>query len=163
MISRFNSPSSMMILKKDHTNTTLLNNARFLQKIWLRNLILNLDILILLVEYPELIGEDNQGAIFLAANLQVSQRTKHIDTKFHFIRKFISTSKEAQHGKLFKIDTKDNTADIGIKMWMYKPSLNMKKKLMTVWRSWENTLRCNEFSGWMLDIVRIYILTSFYL
>ena len=31
------------------------------------------------------------------------------------------------------------------KMWMYKPSLNMKKKLITVWRSWENTLRCNEF------------------
>ena len=69
-----------------------------------------------LVEYPGLIGKDNQGAIFLAENLQVSQRTKHIDTKIHFIREFISTSNEVQHGKLFKIDTKDNTADIGIKM-----------------------------------------------
>ena len=68
-----------------------------------------------LVEYPGLIGEDNQGAIFLAENLQVSQRTKHIDTKFHFIREFISTSNEIQYGKLFKIDTKYNTADIGTK------------------------------------------------
>ena len=68
-----------------------------------------------LVEYPRLIGEDNQGAISLAENLQVSQHTKHIDTKFHFIGEFISTSNEVQRGKLFKIDTKDKTAVIGTK------------------------------------------------
>ena len=68
-----------------------------------------------LVEYPGLIGEDNQGTIFLAENLQVSQRTKHIDTKFHFIREFISNMNQVQQGKLFKIDTKENTADIGTK------------------------------------------------
>ena len=64
-----------------------------------------------LVKYPGLIGEDNQGAIFLAENLQVNQRTKHIDTKFHFIREFI----REKHGEIFKIDTKDNCADIGTK------------------------------------------------
>ena len=68
-----------------------------------------------LVEYPGLIGEDNQCPIFLAKNLQVSQHTKHINTKIHFIREFISTSNKVRHGKLFKIDTKDNTADIGTK------------------------------------------------
>ena len=51
----------------------------------------------------------------MAENLQVSQRTKHIDTKFHFIREFISTANGVQHGQLFKIDTKENTADIGTK------------------------------------------------
>ena len=60
-------------------------------------------------------GEDNQGAIFLAENMQVFQRTKHIDIKFHFIREFISNSQTIEQGKLFKIDSKNNTADIGTK------------------------------------------------
>ena len=34
-----------------------------------------------LVELPGLIGEDNQGAIFLSENRQVNDRTKHIDIK----------------------------------------------------------------------------------
>ena len=38
-----------------------------------------------LVDLPGVIGEDNQGVIFLANNKQVSQRTKHIDLKHHFI------------------------------------------------------------------------------
>ena len=68
-----------------------------------------------LVDYPGAIGEDNQGAIFLAKNQQVSQRTKHIDLKFHFIREFINNRNGIQQGHVFKIDTKDNTADIGTK------------------------------------------------
>jgi len=68
-----------------------------------------------LVQYPGLIGEDNQGAIFLSENLQVNPRTKHIVTKFHFIREFIAGNESTQQGKLFKIHTKDNTADIGTK------------------------------------------------
>ena len=45
----------------------------------------------------------------------MSQRTKHIDTKFYFIREFISNMNQVQQGKLFKIDPKENTADIGTK------------------------------------------------
>ena len=37
-------------------------------------------------EDPAIIYEDNEGAIFLAKNQQVSMRTKHIDVRAHFIR-----------------------------------------------------------------------------
>ena len=47
--------------------------------------------------------------------MQVSQRTKHIDIKYHFIREFISVRNGVQKGKFFKIDTKENTADVGTK------------------------------------------------
>ena len=39
--------------------------------------------------YPSIIYEDNIGAIFLAKNRQVGQRTKHIDIRAHFIRKMV--------------------------------------------------------------------------
>ena len=68
-----------------------------------------------LLQLPGLIGEDNQGAIFLANNKQVSQRTKHIDIKYHFIREFIEKKNGVQQGHVFKIDTKENTSDIGTK------------------------------------------------
>ena len=35
---------------------------------------------------PSMISEDNTGAIFLSGNKQVGARTKHIDTRYHFIR-----------------------------------------------------------------------------
>ena len=35
---------------------------------------------------PGIVLEDNTGAIFLMKNQQVSQRTKHIDVRHHFIR-----------------------------------------------------------------------------
>ena len=33
-----------------------------------------------------IIAEDNTGAIFLSKNKQVGARTKHIDTRYHFVR-----------------------------------------------------------------------------
>ena len=60
---------------------------------------------------PGLIGGDNQGAIFLAENKQVNDLTKHIDTQYHFIWEFVSN----KEGKIFKIESKLNTADIGTK------------------------------------------------
>ena len=39
--------------------------------------------------YPSIVFEDNIGAIFLAKNRQVGQRTKHIDIRAHFIRKMV--------------------------------------------------------------------------
>jgi hypothetical protein len=41
-----------------------------------------------LVDLPGMLFEDNAGAIFLAANKQVSKRTKQINLKHHFIREF---------------------------------------------------------------------------
>ena len=35
---------------------------------------------------PTIIGEDNQSCIKLATNPVLHKRSKHIDTKFHFIR-----------------------------------------------------------------------------
>ncbi len=54
-------------------------------------------------------------AIFLAANKQVSKRMKHIDLKHHFIREFTEKINGHQQGRICKIPTEYNTADIGTK------------------------------------------------
>ena len=41
-----------------------------------------------LVDLPFMVFEDNEGTICLAANIQVSKRTKYIHLKHHFIREF---------------------------------------------------------------------------
>ena len=52
----------------------------------------------------------------MSANKQVSNRTKHIDLKYHYIREFTEKRNDRkQQGIIFKIDTKENTADIGTK------------------------------------------------
>ena len=58
--------------------------------------------------YPSIIYEDNVGAIFLAQNRQVGQRTKHIDVRDHFIRGLI----EAKQIKIVFTRSEDNYADI---------------------------------------------------
>ena len=62
-------------------------------------------------EKPGILIEDNAGAIFLAENLSVNKKTKHIEIKYHFIREFIKQG----YGKIFKIKSEDNVADIGTK------------------------------------------------
>ena len=41
----------------------------------------------------------------------MNDKTKHIDTQYHFIREFVSNNE----GKIFKIESKLNTADVGTK------------------------------------------------
>jgi hypothetical protein len=60
------------------------------------------------VELPIIIRVDNVGAIFLGNNFSVGQRTKHIDIKTHFVRKYI----EDDILKLIFIRSKDNDSDI---------------------------------------------------
>ena len=55
-----------------------------------------------------IIYEDNLGAIYLIKNPQISQRTKHIDVRHHFIRNLI----EKKITKIQFIKSKDNIADI---------------------------------------------------
>ena len=41
------------------------------------------------VELPIRVNVDNIGAIFLAENQNSSDRTKHVDIRYHFIRQYI--------------------------------------------------------------------------
>ena len=58
-------------------------------------------------EVPGTIFEDNEGAIFLAKNQQVSMRTKHIDVRYHFIRDLIQDG----YLNLQYVSTDNNYAD----------------------------------------------------
>jgi Reverse transcriptase (RNA-dependent DNA polymerase)/gag-polypeptide of LTR copia-type len=60
------------------------------------------------IELPIIIRVDNVGAIFLGNNFSVSQRTKHIDIRAHFVREYI----EDDVLKLLFIRSEDNDADI---------------------------------------------------
>ena len=56
------------------------------EAIWLRRLLSDLGCK---ADGPTLINEDNQGAIEIARNPKFHNRTKHIDTTYHFIREKI--------------------------------------------------------------------------
>ena len=51
---------------------------------------------------------DSQPAIFMAKNVVVSNRSKHVDVKFHFIRECVLAGKVTIH----YLPTEDNAADI---------------------------------------------------
>ena len=65
--------------------------------------------------------------------MQVSQRTKHIDIKYHFIREFINVKNGIQQGKFFEIDTKENTADVGTKKVDVATFEKHEKELIMGW------------------------------
>ncbi|XP_059629556.1 secreted RxLR effector protein 161-like [Cornus florida] len=75
------------------------------QVIWLRNLLKELH---MLQEESTEIFVDNKSAIALAKNPVFHERSKHIDTRFHFIRECI-TKKEVE---LKFIKSQDQVADI---------------------------------------------------
>ena len=41
------------------------------------------------IEYPIIVCCDNIGAIFLDHNTKTSHRNKHIDTRYHFVCKYV--------------------------------------------------------------------------
>ena len=41
------------------------------------------------IEYPIIVHVDNTGEIFLANNETLGQRTKHIQTRYHFTREYV--------------------------------------------------------------------------
>jgi hypothetical protein len=57
---------------------------------------------------PITILEDNQACIYLSKNPGDFAKSKHIDTRYHFVREQV----EAGTLALKKIDTKENLADI---------------------------------------------------
>ena len=60
------------------------------------------------IKLPIIIRVDNVGAIYIANNYTMSQRTKHIDIRAHFVREFI----EDGILKIVFIKSEDNDADI---------------------------------------------------
>ena len=51
---------------------------------------------------------DNVGAIFLSYNAKISQRTKHIDTKYRFVGEYV----EQGIVKIMFVKSENNIADI---------------------------------------------------
>jgi hypothetical protein len=60
------------------------------------------------VKLPMVTKFDNVGAIYLTQNPSTSQRTKHIDIRYHFVREFV----EAGVVKVEFIKSEENEADI---------------------------------------------------
>jgi len=60
------------------------------------------------IKIPIIVRVDNVGAIFMAENVAVSQRTKHIDVKYRFVQEFVMDG----FLKIIFVRTVDNQADI---------------------------------------------------
>jgi hypothetical protein len=59
------------------------------------------------VNYPIIVRVDNVGAIFLTENSTTSQRTKHIDVKYHYVRQYVENGEV----KIIFVRTAENDAD----------------------------------------------------
>jgi hypothetical protein len=60
------------------------------------------------VKLPIVVRVDNVGAIFIGTNVTVSQRSKHIDVRYHFVREYVHEG----FIRIIFVRTKDNDADI---------------------------------------------------
>ena len=47
----------------------------------------------IVIHRPVLVHEDNKGCVFLAMNMSTTNKSKHIDIKYHFIRQCIREKK----------------------------------------------------------------------
>ena len=59
------------------------------------------------VQLPVIIRVDNMGAIFMSENPSATSRTRHVDTRYHFVREFI----EDGFLSIIFVRTADNVAD----------------------------------------------------
>ena len=60
------------------------------------------------IELPIIVKVDNTGAIFLANNKALGERTKHISTRYHFTREYV----EDGVLKIVYVKSEENTSDI---------------------------------------------------
>jgi hypothetical protein len=67
-----------------------------------------LDSMNIKVEHRIIVNVDNIGAIYLAQNATTGNRTKHIDTRYHFVREYI----EQGIMKVIFVRSAENDADI---------------------------------------------------
>ena len=59
------------------------------------------------VKLPVIVRVDNVGAIFMSENVSTSSRTKHVDTRYHFVREFV----EEGFVKIIFVRSEDNISD----------------------------------------------------
>ena len=60
------------------------------------------------ITYPIEINVDNIGAIYLSKNATMGNCTKHVDTRYHFVREYI----EKDIFKIVFVRSEDNKADL---------------------------------------------------
>lgn len=89
--------------------------------LWFKGLLLELGIQEFIPQ-PITVRVDNQAAIFIASNQTTSERSKHIDIRYHFVRDYI----EQKVVKLEYVSSKDNVADLFTK--------NISKKVLFILR-----------------------------
>ena len=96
------------------------------------------------------IFEDNEGAIFLAKNQQVGQRTKHIDVRHHFIRDKLNEGTVA----IGYIPTDENPSDIHTKNTPQavheKHSEPMRTGKLKIWEHYKEVIK-NLVKDWTKD------------
>ena len=63
------------------------------------------------VDLPIEVNVDNMGAIYLSKSATMSNRTQHIDTRYHFVREYIDDGIL----KVVFVKSEDNHTDIMIK------------------------------------------------
>lgn len=63
------------------------------------------------LSYNLILHADSNGAINLAKNQKVSQRSKHIDIRYYFIREHVDTSFQLEY-----VASENNLADIMTKL-----------------------------------------------
>ena len=63
------------------------------------------------LKFPIIVNCDNIGAIYLAYNAKTSQRTKHIDVKYHYVREYV----EKGMIKIIFVRSEKNDADLWTK------------------------------------------------
>jgi hypothetical protein len=59
------------------------------------------------VQLPVIVRVDNMDAIFMSENASASSRTKHVDTRYHFVREFV----EDGFIRIVFVRTIDNVSD----------------------------------------------------
>jgi hypothetical protein len=59
------------------------------------------------VQLPIIVRVDNMGAIFMSENASATSRTKHVDTRYHFVREFV----EDGFIRIVFVRTVDNVLD----------------------------------------------------
>ena len=59
------------------------------------------------VKTPIIVRVDNVGAIFMAENVTTSQRTRHVDIRYNYVREFV----EDKFLKIIFVKTSENLSD----------------------------------------------------
>ena len=95
-----------------------------------------MDFLEVKLTLPIMVNIDNKGATFLANNEYASQRTKHIDVKYHFIRQHI----EEGTIKTNLIKSEENPSDVFTK--------NLGHNLF--WKHVNNMMEWNKNQNWKI-------------